>query len=928
MRKLALIIAIVCLMVCGPQSAHAQLSRLDLGQLIEGLRQEGLRDLLRHLVDTEPTTDPVIRQQVLISMSLLDYEDFAAAGQVEAATAALESALDETRKLINENYTHEQRPIWQTQLGEMLMFQYLESLKTNASQFYSLGVPTKEQAEAYEKAIPEALEAMEDADVRFFQLQTELPKEPDHVEKRVNTGMWARMMVEYYAIRTKYSLSRASYFAGLLPDTNPYFANLGNNPRIVRQRKDIPGERVRLLNLASQELEQMLSSPNDDWSIHSRCRTLLGCVLLARTKNDEAIDQLDRAIRANEGDLNQLTAQFAKAYALDASGKVSQAMDVLTEARSHPVVSQNLLMRLLLSDVRHRIALRNAQKEPAEKRAVAVAQAYQPYLDLLADPEISASADALRNYIHKRWVNKLPPGANLADVPSVVVSAMGEMLRVEGQNLAIEAGQTGSAEQMKEARDKLNRAIEVNTGLITRRDVTPGVAAAAIFNQGMATYFLDVSNFPQVAKAAGILTDGAEKYPDQAVSETGISYAIEMLRQIHASGASVEGVHDAYHRTANVLLDKFPTIPAADNDRFYYVYHYLIPGRKWQEAADILAKIPFGHANYFVGQRERLYCLVELYKLNPSEELAQQAITEAQRVRGEAERAADGTDDPAAQAIIRNTLGHARIVLSEMASLTGDMEQAIVYLNNFEQDFLSDTELLRQGLGKRIGLLARAGKFDAAGVEAGRMMKTFPDDAAPVIDRVLTDLDAQATALREQAAKELVERRKQELTGMATSMSRTAAKMAQLLVDWAAGEGYDEDQMVPFKLIMAKSLRTADNAKASLEILRPIHKNYSNDADVIHELAETLYAIGGRENNIEAAEFYKAIIAGLRPDANGLYPARYWNAWMRYFQIADKLNENTNIITLRVRSLRNSDPNLGGEPYNSELERLAVKHAQ
>ncbi|NQV24633.1 MAG: hypothetical protein HQ518_09720, partial [Rhodopirellula sp.] len=65
---------------------------------------------------------------------------------------------------------------------------------------------------------------------------------------------------------------------------------------------------------------------------------------------------------------------------------------------------------------------------------------------------------------------------------------------------------------------------------------------------------------------------------------------------------------------------------------------------------------------------------------------------------------------------------------------------------------------------------------------AEKMMASFPDDAAPVIDAVLSDLDRQVDALRHAAAEELADRKRENLLKRAAAMAQTASKLAMLLM--------------------------------------------------------------------------------------------------------------------------------------------------
>ena len=120
------------------------------------------------------------------------------------------------RELIKQYPDHEQRPMWQADLSELLLFDYLQALKQNAAEFVEFGVPTENQVSAFENAVVEAYEQLADADYRFSQLQTQLPRQADHIAKRINTGLWNRMINQYYAVRTQFFLAHAAHYVALL----------------------------------------------------------------------------------------------------------------------------------------------------------------------------------------------------------------------------------------------------------------------------------------------------------------------------------------------------------------------------------------------------------------------------------------------------------------------------------------------------------------------------------------------------------------------------------------------------------------------------------------------------------------------------------------------------------------------------------------
>lgn len=122
--------------------AMAQADKLDKIRFIEGLRKEGLGDLLKRYTQTEPSKDPVLLKQVMVNQLLLDYQDrmddsfkardsgnLAEAEKIRVeAVAFFNKAIDARRAMIKEFYDHEERPLWQTDLVEMLLTEFLREI--------------------------------------------------------------------------------------------------------------------------------------------------------------------------------------------------------------------------------------------------------------------------------------------------------------------------------------------------------------------------------------------------------------------------------------------------------------------------------------------------------------------------------------------------------------------------------------------------------------------------------------------------------------------------------------------------------------------------------------------------------------------------------------------------------------------------------
>lgn len=930
-RRYASLLSALAIVVCSlaPHRANAQVSHLDKAMLIERLAKEGMTELLLRLVETEPSDDPVIDELIRIAQLRIRYDNTSRDDYL-AMLAAYNQLTGAMRALIQRFPDHEQRPLWQTDLAELQLLHYLGGLTRHAAEFYEFGVPSRDQRQAFEETVPRAFADLVDAELRFFQLQTELPRQPDHVARRVNTALWDRMINEYFRGKTPFLLAHAAYYTSLLPDTNPYYTHLPD-PRIPRQKTDPRSERLRLLDLALQKLRPLASDVSDPLGVRIYSRGLIGRVMLHQPSQATlAIEEFDAAANASRGDVNDLLCQLGKAMALNLTGQSDRAMGLLEQLRSHPVVSEDLLRRLLVVDRMH---LQMLAVSPSS-RPEAVAESYKPYERLLEDATLGDTAEGLRNYIFARWESTLDDQTDPADLPTTVLEGVAEISRMEGQNLAVEAERLASEDQPQAAdskyaqsQPKLERTVRICTELLSRGNLTASQRARAMFNQATAVFFLARGDFSGQINAAKTWTDLADQLPDQPAAEQAIGYAVGVLRQLQQLTPRPEGVTEAYARTVAVLFEKYPTSKTADNERLYYAASVLIPRGAFSEAAEVLSKIPAGHPDYFAAQRERLLATKEqwAHTTDPAEKdaLLRQLTRAVKMVLDTTASPPAGTPDEQLQ-VVHNTRGWAKLVEADIALAQDHAADAAQALEGFEDRFQDDPDLIREALARRVLAQAHSGQFGRAVDEAKTMMLRFSDEAAPVIDEVLTDLDQRIDALRKRAADTLISHEKAALEKKSQDLASAAEMLAQLLLDWATAQQYTEDELVPFHLILIKAMRLAGKPDGAVQRLRPLLEDYPDDSELIHHMGESLFAIGSEPALLEAAGYYDRLINGMAPP----YPSIWWNAWLRRLQIMAKLNQSIEDIPLCIRSLKLTDPNLGGEPYLSEFNRLAVRYGQ
>lgn len=928
--------------------AMAQVSRLDPSQLIDGLGKQGMSELLIHLADTEKFDDPVVNVQIRIAQerirfrTLLDKVRTQGASLspeerqqvINDATTAINNALTDFRKMVKDFHDRPRRPVWQTDMAEMVFLEYLPAAHQLAAMFYEFGVTDHEQATAFRDTAIDALEQLESANIGFFNFQGKLSQK-DFAERFDDVEV-KRLIDEYWRVKTQFFLATAAYAVALLPDNDPYWTKPAEleSPDKKTNARD---ERARLLALVTKnpDIEKIATDANAGNDVKVPMLSLIGRALLLEGKPQQAMESLESATGAASITLEDLKAQMGKARAFLAMDRFNESIELARSLYQHTTVANDSLMNLLVTDFVHRLLLTHAQALPEDQRAQATAEAYQPYLDL-----IEKSPD-LKGFIYKRWKENLPPGADLTKLPPIVPMAVGDLECTDGRNLMVEAinlAQGGADEatinaKRDEALPHIQRAIEVNEKLIARPDCPEGVKATAMFNLGVATYFLDVTNPTYTVQAAKVLTQLADSLPAQKKSEDAIKYAEALLRPLNEMSPPPQGVAEQYQATAKVMFDKFSSSSVADDARLYYAAKILEPTGRYAEAAAVLEKLPFSHPFYWEARRFRLDCLYQAFKHTDAAdapEALRVAKEEAAKVVADADAALQGAGADQTQRVM-DARGSAQLVQVDIAIDEGEFKTAQDLLKDFDTTYNDPAlvQLVRQAQEKRIRVFIASGQIDEAVKVADRLMKQAPDVAVNVMNLLVDRLFEEVEDNRRKALVELRPAVKDKLLKDAAARTGACVKLATLLRDWSLTRpDMQEGERLAYELLYTKALTLDGQADLALAALKPLVEKFPNDPDIMTQTAEAYFAKGDADSLLKGAgPLFNKLITGLQNDTPK--SPLYWNAWMRWFQICEKLNQNTQDISFRVQQLKSVvDPNLGGEPYKSELERLALRYAK
>ena len=916
-------------------NADAQVNKLDQDKLIDTLADEGMQELLGRLIVVEPPSDLAEATHLHAKTQLTTYknEQLSMPQRLEALAQYRQSMND----LIDRQADHIRCPIWQTDLANVLLFEELAGVYRSAAEFYEFGVPSANQRQAFESKSITALQLLADASRRLFELQSQLPRRDDFQQIR-DSGLYDRLMQEYAQRRTRYLLSHAAHYTSLISDEHPYYQTLGQHDVMAAgmQTKTPVEERQRLHQQTIDHLEPLTDDSSDLLDVRSAAHGLIGRAYLGLADLDRAQEHLKESVQAANSPIDSLLAQMALAQTQSLRGQTDAALRSAAKLTDHPLAQEQVLFRLLVTDLHHRLLLAKARQAPTEQdRGDATFAAYELYRRFLDDPKLGENALAMKRYVVQRWSTRITDDADLSAFPALVVVALGELALNTGRNLVIDATSTSGVEEAAAMREaglqKLQQSHAINTEVLRRDDLERAERAKAMANVAYATYYAGEGDVSQVLDSAKLLAELADQMPDQAIAEQAIADAVALLREMYDQLGTQRNARVAatYERATHLLLDKFGTTPAADNERLYFGFLVLQASHRYGRAVQVYSQIPVTHSTYWQAQRERLFCLQQIYRNADQDHkpAAEQTAREAsRRLLDQIQHHNTGNGS---SGDLKRCQGTARLLLADLAIDGQNYGAAAEWLSHFEDTFADVPELVREAYDKRIVIYLATDQLEDAVRVATVMMNEFPDDASRVISDLLDQVDQQIDQLRKQADEQLIAARKDSLVNEAAAAAQAARTLADLLLRWASAQEFDEEKMLPYELILVKALRLTGEVEQAAQRAGSLLETFPNNAHVIHESAESTFALSTPHAMKDSVLLYRQLYdarAGLRPDEHGHYPPMWWNAWRRQFQITEALNGKTEDIPLLVNQLEMTDPDLGGEPYASEFRRLRNKY--
>ena len=842
---------------------------LDDTPLVEGLVERRLDLLLDHLAESGTFTDPSVPRMIEIGRLRAAYLDpTRPAAQRRERLAQADAAWREL--LRNPGFAgHPQMPVWRTQYAEQRLVYGLDVFERSAADFYELGVPTAAQRAAFEAIVPDALAELQQAERDFRDLSQRVSRDAALKNKLESSLAFYRIFDDYRDQKTRFYAARARYLATLLPD-----ALAPETPR--RQ----------LLQEAADGLSAFLQPGAAGAGLRLRAQSLVGRVAAAAGRHADAQQMLSAVADAPAGGPEALTAAIARAVYAGGAERVARLATLAQKAS----VLQQPTARLLVADARFRTLRHTGQSEAA----------YGVYLDLLNDPALGDRAAALRQVIYDRWAAELGPDDDPAAFPPAARLGVADISRRRG--LAARAAGDDAAAVVA-----LKRAVRAAVALADDPDAPPALIAAGRYQRAYANSILQPRNLAVLLEAINEATAVARDHAALPVATDAITLASSLAESLHRGHAERPGVTPAFLATAQVLFDsgQFDTTRAADDRRLYATRVRLQDAGHYARAAQSYARQLPGHPHYAAAQSRRAEALVAQWR--GATDAERTAIAAAARDAVSRTDAAAG-DDPARQP----DRARARLAEAELEVLVGDPGRAFFVLDRYEQQFADRPDLMPAVLQRRILLRVDQGDLSRAQEDAATMMARFPDGAAAVIGAVLNDLETRLVPLAD------------DRRAAAVSASGAAA-LAKLLADWARDRGLDAREMLPYDLVVLKSLRIGGRPDEALAYLGDtgLKDNFPNHADVLLERARVLAGSGDPVRIREARPLLNRLLKALAEP----YPDAYWQAWITRMQVSLALDEGVDELPRRVRLLEARNPDLGGPATAAKLRALAAEAA-
>ncbi|MEX2673592.1 MAG: tetratricopeptide repeat protein [Phycisphaeraceae bacterium] len=866
-------------------NALAVRTELDESRFATGLRERGMQDLLRYYLENNPPEDALDEQAIRIELHKLDFDDeslppdqrMEAVDEVIAAYRTLVDAAGED---------HPQRPIWRTELAEFILRVALPVRHLNAGEFVEFGVPTRQARDAFDRLVPIAHEQMEIAFLEAFDLQGSLPRRDDFQSAFVNTGYWTMLNRDFMSRRIPFARGWASYYATLTTEPT------SSTDAALQQLREV--SRDNLNDAAQSELD-----------------SLIGRVLVKAGEYGEAQELLAPIKQATADDITGqgLWVRLAWVHALKGAGReaaaVEQVEEILGSFRNSDATIPPPLV-ILTHDAWYRVT-----------------DDLDVFEQLFEEPLIADVKDQVRSFVAARLATEPKTPAELVDEPALIALAHADAM--------IDRGLTLREDQPAAADEEFEAAQAVLEEVIARPSLDDRTQSRARFRLGSMAYQRErpVAAIQQWVELGRLL-------PDQPEAVNATINAFTLAHTLYRQYPDRDNVIELFDAASETLLHHQPDHRVA-RQHTYTRAAFLRRQKRYDEAIAAYNQVAIEHTFY----PDALYetaVIFHTYWLGAEPDdrgrRGRQALEAVDLAIDVFER---NQDRPGRRESLRQKHGDAVLIKAELLlQQIDDAEGAEQLLADFVDRFGQIDDLLRHYERLQVSIAVGLGRFDDARQRVQAFAERGTEEGGSLITGALQSVTDRADDLRQQGDAEA-----------ADQLNQLAVQLAEDLVAWADRQPeYRDDPLrrLNLRIILAQQQRAAGQLEASRELLESLYEmelgtneagetaTGSNQLEVLYELAQTALAQGDHER---ARPLVNRILR-LHPTKEG---RTWWHSWVMTLEIRDatydeliaddeqqQAQQVRTEIFRAIQRLRLNDSELGGQPWQRQLESLSLRH--
>lgn len=426
-------------------------------------------------------------------------------------------------------------------------------------------------------------------------------------------------------------------------------------------------------------------------------------------------------------------------------------------------------------------------------------------------------------------------------------------------------------------------AIELYERLLKSGRLDDTATATAIF--GLARTHVSAENHPAAIRH---LLRLAQDHPACAYAEPSIELAATLAAELNRQAPGNVAHRALLRQVLQVLLDRYPNLARVDRWR-YRAGCLALDESRFEAAVDFFETVAPAATDGAAAQYRRAQVLLAWTA----------SVTDPARRTSLALRlidavAAAGTVAPANRSALALFRAEALLALDDPAG-------ALAALPADDDD--PDLATLRV----RISVYQALGRRQEMTRQLDRLLDTPGQRAGPVL-----------AAMMEQRQRSVLALIEQDRVDLATAQARRELlPLAEAADRWLR----EHDPNDTLQLAVADAYRLAGQPADGLRLYDELLVDHADALEILFGRAECLFALAdGRLD--QAMDLYRRLAFATATARN----AHFWQSQLRMVQILKRTGRHTQRIAPYVQQLRGRDPELGGDRFRREFERLQREH--